>query len=520
VNASAGVSAARLLSLGSSAASPVCDLPRALRHLKRAADVGELGSARVRLAVMHDLGVGGAARDPAEARKYWKLAVESGVAEAHYRCGVLQLHGAGFVKSERAAVNSFRRAQKLGFPLAAQRLGSLRGSAAVGQVEARRVVQADFLDAKYYAAVLYPWPFYDDEVAAFETEEAERAVREAAAQAAGKKAKIEALAAGKGTSAAKLAGEAAAAACLGEVVAREAPWAFPPLLRQHLDSERAQLLQCLDTFAHHLPSRVGRGPPPKPDRVRAFFANFAGLGGLGQLATVPVHAAVVALNGQGQEGFAFSGQAEGYRNAVFDQQGLDAKLGVAARTAKPLTTQPLPHATRGHPNLEGFELRVYAAAAPPDARFRSAAKAEDDALADAKRRAASRRQQQERDTAAIVHIARNGPPPAPEPGRTRQGTARSHKSASHKSATGSVLRGSSSHGGGGGGKKVIKQGPSLATQVLASDEPPRWMYDAVWMDKPLGNGALARAIELRRNYGTASRVGTSAAQSRAARGAS
>ena len=537
VNASAGVSAARLLSM-----APEPDTQQAMRLLKRAANVGNLGCAQVRLAVMHELGIGGAPRDPAEARKYWKLAVVSDVAEAHYRCGVLELHGAGFVQSERAAVNSFRRAIKLGFPLAAQRLGGLRGARAVEMVEARRVKQADFLDSKYYAAALYPWPFYDDEVRVFEIEEAEREVREQAAQVASKKAKIEALAAGKGSSAANAAAEAAAKEARGEVIVHQEPWEFPDALRQCLDEERAQLMQSLDSFEQHLPKRVGHAPPPPPDRVRDFFnaAGFRGKG-LGQLAAIPVHDAVVALNGEGQEGHAYSRGAEGYRNVVFDQQGLDKKLGAVARTAKPLTTRPKQSTTRGHANLEGYELKVYTAGAPADPRFRSTAKADDHVLASAKRRAAARRRRDERDTEAIVHIARDGPPPEPEPGRTRQGTARSHKSDSQKK------KGNSSHDGGGGGgggattarsgsssgygvgsKKSTKQGPSsssrsrsghgnpLAAQLLGqADEPPSWMYNSVWMEKPLANGALARAVELRRNYGTAPRMGSSsAAQSR------
>jgi len=534
VNASAGVSAARLLSMG-----PEPDLQQALRLLKRAAKVGNLGCAQVRLAVLHELGVGGAPKDPAEARKYWKLAVVSDVAEAHYRCGVLELHGAGFVQSERAAVNSFRRAQKLGFPLAAQRLGGLRGARAVETVEARRVQQADFLDSKYFAAALYPWPFYDDEVKEFEIEEAEREVREHAAQVASKKAKIEALAAGKGSSAANAAAEAAAKEARGEVIVHQEPWDFPDALRQHMDEERAQLLQSLDSFEQHLPKRVGHGPPPPPDRVRDFFnaAGFRGKG-LGQLAAISVHDAVVALNGEGQEGHAYSRGAEGYRNFVFDQQGLDKKLGAVARTSKPLTTRPKQGTTRGHANLEGYELKVYTTGAPVDARFRSTAKAEDHLLASAKWRAAERRRRDERDTEAIVHIARDGPPPEPEPGRTRQGTARSHKSDSQRNKGSSsshggrggatTARSGSSSGHGVGSKKSAKQGPSstsrsrsghghpMAAQLLEqADEPPSWMYNSVWMEKPLANGALARAVELRRNYGTAPRLGSSsAAQSR------
>jgi hypothetical protein len=409
-------------------------------------------------------------------------------------------------------------------------------------VEARRVKQADFLDSKYYAAALYPWPFYDDEVRVFEIEEAEREVREQAAQVASKKAKIEALAAGKGSSAANAAAEAAAKEARGEVIVHQEPWEFPDALRQCLDEERAQLMQSLDSFEQHLPKRVGHAPPPPPDRVRDFFnaAGFRGKG-LGQLAAIPVHDAVVALNGEGQEGHAYSRGAEGYRNVVFDQQGLDKKLGAVARTAKPLTTRPKQSTTRGHANLEGYELKVYTAGAPADPRFRSTAKADDHVLASAKRRAAARRRRDERDTEAIVHIARDGPPPEPEPGRTRQGTARSHKSDSQKK------KGNSSHDGGGGGgggattarsgsssgygvgsKKSTKQGPSsssrsrsghgnpLAAQLLGqADEPPSWMYNSVWMEKPLANGALARAVELRRNYGTAPRMGSSsAAQSR------
>jgi hypothetical protein len=85
---------------------------------------------------MYEMGTGGVEKDPVKARAYWKLAITSDVPEAHYRVAILALHGAGFVKSERAAVNGYRRAAKLGFiPQAAQKLVELRGDKAVREKE-------------------------------------------------------------------------------------------------------------------------------------------------------------------------------------------------------------------------------------------------------------------------------------------------------------------------------------------------------------------------------------------------
>ena len=580
INASAGLSAARMLSHGLGCPGGAPDHPQALRLLQKSAASGKFGPARVRLAVMYDLGVGGVKMDPLKSRTYWKDATLSDMPEAHYRCGVLALHGAGFVKSERSAVNGFRRATRLGFPLAAQRLGALRGERAVGAVEARRAPQKDFLDEKYAVSALYPWPFYDDEVTLHEQEESEREEKEAAAREEKKKAKIQAMLTG-----AKIKVKPVDP----YEFTRPPPWQLPPPLRAVMDAERAELLRCIDTFETHMPTRYEPPPPPKPDRVRTFF-KAAGLSGL-KLATVPIFDAVVALNGEGQEGGAFEGSIEGYRNAVFDQQGLDRRIGRTRKSAKPMTVAP---SSLGHANLEGFtETHMYSRSQRGDNRFLSAASAEGNLMAAAKAKAAAKVAKLATDKFAVATLAKGLDLPlnhgrvdrnallmasatghsgteaeadrrrraaaaaggvwlggggggddddaSSEPGSSQAGgggfgalTGRSGSvrgsqtggamgqypsgSVSNPAYTARSLAGGGGATGRGGAGSAAARAvtaaqakSSLAAGVLgARDMPPSWMYDKVWMERPVeGNSALSRAVELRRNYGTAPRLGRS-----------
>jgi len=146
---------------------------------------------------------------------------------------------------------------------------------------------------------------------------------------------------------------------------------LPEVLRRHMEQERSDLMSCIDAFEQHLPGHYAQAPPPPPDRVRDFF-KASGLSGL-KLANVSVHTAVVALNKEGAEGPAFERGIDGYRNAVEDEQRLAKRLGVQRRTAKPLSTRPK---SKGHPNLTGFEGKLYSEKASPDRRFVSAAAAE------------------------------------------------------------------------------------------------------------------------------------------------
>jgi TPR repeat protein len=487
VNASAGMSAARMLQSGLGCEGEKPDNKQALSLLEDAASAGNLGAARIRLAVMYEVGTGGVKKDPLKARGYWKLAVMCDLAEAHYRCGVLTLNGAGFVKSEKAAVNGFRRACRLGFPLAAQRLAALRGPESVKEVAARRVKLKDFLDDHFQQAVLYPWPFYEDEVEQWQVEESEREEKEAANADAARKAKIKAMLSGSGRRQEDKDDE--------HHKKEEAAWVMPPVLRRQMEKERSELMGCLDAFEQHLPSHYPRAPPPRPDRVRDFF-NATGLSGL-KLSNVSVQDAVVALNGEGGEGPAFKRGMDGYVNAVEEQQKLSAQLGVQRRTAKPLSTRPK---SKGHANLTGLEGKVYTAAASPDRRFVSAAATQQARLGEAKQRSLAAEATRAADVANIAHIARGGG------GRATTAASLGGGSSSRRGGGGGGSRGGGSRSGTTHGSSSRRSGDNRR-RSNDDDDPPSWMYDKVWMERPLTDPSLVRAVELRMNYGVRLRGG-------------
>ncbi len=106
-------------------------------------------------------------------------------------------------------------------------------------------------------------------------------------------------------------------------------WKMPDALLRHLEQERAELMRCLDEWAQHVPLQHPEPPAAPVDRVRTFLGA-SGVGDL-SLRKVKVKDALLALNGEGGEGPAFTRGASGYRNAVFEQQDLDRRLGVRRR---------------------------------------------------------------------------------------------------------------------------------------------------------------------------------------------
>ena len=121
---------------------------------------------------------------------------------------------------------------------------------------------------------------------------------------------------------------------------------------------------------------------------------------------------------------------------------------------------------------------------------------------------------------AVVTVAR-GLPPVSADERRANAKLRALQSASASP--------SGQSGGKDDSKKTKKDGSATSRALLANAaaareaaraqaEPPAWMYDTVWMARPLAqNPAMSRAIELRRNYGAPPRLGTARAMTAAGR---
>lgn len=180
---------------------------------------------------------------------------------------------------------------------------------------------------------------------------------------------------------------------------------LPPILVTHLLLEREQLMSCVDTYLHHMPTRYEPPLPPAEDKVSKFYRNM-GISRLGNLATIPLKDTLVGLNGEGLGEYAHGGGNEGLKNDIYEEQILDKKLGLLRKTAKILSSNK-PIKVKGHSNLlEGVESKMYSTNSRPHHMFLSSGAKEILNLKKGRAKTASYEKQCELDTLAVMEIAK------------------------------------------------------------------------------------------------------------------
>lgn len=127
--------------------------------------------------------------------------------------------------------------------------------------------------------------------------------------------------------------------------------------------------------------------------------------------------------------------------------------------------------SRGHPNLDGIERRIYGDSVPPTDAFLSGSAAEERRLGTARQAARRRRDQTMRDGDAIATIAR-GEADAEAIARAQAGHRR---------------MGTSAGGGAPSGAPASQRMPTPAagrSRGQAEKTPPAWMYDEASAPSP------------------------------------
>ena len=95
-----------------------------LAELRAAAQAGDPAAAN-RLGLVYQQGLGGAARDPAEAARWFAVAAENGVPEAQYNLGLMHCRGEGVPRRLHEALRWMRQAAASGHLPAQRAVGQL-----------------------------------------------------------------------------------------------------------------------------------------------------------------------------------------------------------------------------------------------------------------------------------------------------------------------------------------------------------------------------------------------------------
>ena len=279
-----------------------------------------------------------------------------------------------------------------------------------------------------------------------------------------------------------------------------------------------------------------------------------GISGL-RLRGIPTARAVAALSEKAPVGFEFDGgprfggtgasdgilqstaarrraffHEEAQRAALLGRQSahsLDAatggRVGLHPRTTRTANRHRMLGATRstsrGHANLgiDGVEARVYSAGAPPHGRFLSAAAQEDRAL---KRAGARARGRAEERAERAWAVKRRAAAQDTYRGKRHQELLESYRSSRGKAGGRESAAMAPCRPGGGapaadlppvglplaGSTSARPQQATASKRATAANakaegvEP--WMLDEVWMERPLTDGALRLAVQMRKNYGS------------------